>query len=97
MVIHSLKKIDNSQIQMQQFVESTEVDAQVYLAEVMDFVHQVEQPQIKQIILNTFDDEQVKERISKYPAAKTIHHARMGGLIEHICSICKIMNLFLES
>ncbi len=37
------------------------------------------------------EDPEIKPDLLRSPAAKSIHHATQGGLLEHILSICKIM------
>jgi 3'-5' exoribonuclease len=43
-------------------------------------------------LISTLEDPEMKPLILKAPAAKSIHHAWESGLIEHIVSICKLMN-----
>lgn len=38
------------------------------------------------------DDEDIADRIKRAPAAKTVHHAYTGGLLEHIISITKTLD-----
>jgi len=44
----------------------------------------------KKFIHDAFKDAEVKNLFCKIPAAKTIHHAYVGGLLEHSLSVTKI-------
>src|SRR5690606_6029612 len=47
---------------------------------------------VRQILENTLNDSEIRSLLLKAPAAKSIHHARQGGLLEHILSICGILD-----
>ena len=46
---------------------------------------------LRQLTLDCLQDPEIQPLLLKAPAAKSIHHAWVGGLIEHILSIVKIM------
>jgi 3'-5' exoribonuclease len=52
----------------------------------------LEDPFAKNLALKTLGDPEVKRRILRAPAAKTVHHAYAGGLIEHSLSVCRILD-----
>ncbi|MEZ4873819.1 MAG: HD domain-containing protein [Bdellovibrionales bacterium] len=95
-VIHTVAPLAADQYELSDFVKSIGQDPHVLFDRVNAFVDSVESPQIKELLKKTLDDETVKDRILKYPAAKTIHHASVGGLIEHICSICTVMDFMAQ-
>ena len=39
------------------------------------------------------DDEEIARRYRRAPAAKQIHHAYLGGLIEHVLSLCALARM----
>ena len=39
------------------------------------------------------DDEEIARRYRRAPAAKQIHHAFLGGLIEHVLSLCALARI----
>ena len=43
---------------------------------------------IKALLKLMFDDPDVKERFMLAPAAKMMHHSYLGGLLEHVLSMC---------
>jgi 3'-5' exoribonuclease len=45
-------------------------------------------PHLKGLLEAVLDDEEIARRYRVAPAAKQIHHAFLGGLIEHVLSVC---------
>lgn len=91
-IIHKLEKAEDGKYNKEDFViEDRKVDAHALYAELISIVNQLESSMIKQLILESLQDEEVKVLVLKAPAAKTIHHAHRGGLLEHVVSICHLM------
>jgi 3'-5' exoribonuclease len=65
-------------------------------SELIGIVEEIQDEQLKRLMLDVVNDSEVKVRLLSAPAAKTIHHAYVGGLLEHILSICGVMK-FLGS
>ncbi|MBC85826.1 MAG: HD family phosphohydrolase [Bdellovibrionaceae bacterium] len=92
LVLNSAVRANSDDVDMSNFVKSIGQDPNQLLEKVNGYVSSLEDDRIKQLLQNTLSDELVKTRIVQYPAAKTIHHASIGGLIEHITSICGVMD-----
>jgi len=93
-IIHKLEKIDPAAyVKEDFFINDILVDAHALFSELVSIINQIQTPHIRQLITDCVQDEEIKTLILKAPAAKTIHHAKKGGLIEHIVSICKMMKL----
>lgn len=93
-VVHRLEKADQSAFNKDDFmIAGKKVDAHAHYSELIQIVNQLKSPPIKQILLDSLQDEEIKTLMLKSPAAKTIHHAWSGGLLEHIVSICRLMKM----
>jgi 3'-5' exoribonuclease len=91
-IIHKVEKPEDGLHKKEDFViEDRQVDAHALYSELVNLVNKLESPPIKQLILDSIQDEEIKVLMLKAPAAKTIHHAHRGGLLEHVVSICKLM------
>lgn len=90
-VINNLEVIDSFGVNLQDFLPSTKNDTEKMYKELMEIVQAVKNPFIKQILINTLEDSSIKPLFTACPAAKVIHHAYLGGLLEHVLSISKIM------
>jgi 3'-5' exoribonuclease len=50
-------------------------------------------PHLKALLEAMLDDPDIAPRYRRAPAAKQIHHAYLGGLIEHVLSLCALARL----
>ncbi len=90
-VIHKIDPIKDETLNFQDYVGEINRSPEEVLQELLQLVEKVESDHIKQLILTTLNDPQIKEKFLKSPAAKSIHHVKVGGLIDHILSISKLM------
>lgn len=58
--------------------------------ELQGLVEAVTDPHVKSLIKAFLGDEDVAHRLRRAPAAKTVHHAYPGGLLEHTVSCLKL-------
>lgn len=93
-VVHKIDKPSQDQFDKNDFIlEGRKIDSLAYFAELIQIVNQLQSSAIKQILLDSLQDDEIKKLLLKAPAAKTIHHAWQGGLLEHIVSICRLMKM----
>ena len=91
-IIHRLEKVDDLSLNKDDFkIKEKQIDTHALYSELFQFVQEIEVLPLKQLMQDTLQDEEVKTRLLRAPAAKSIHHAHRGGLLEHIVSICKVM------
>ncbi len=90
-VIHDLKKTQLGDNDLRDFVPKSKADSKELMAQLFDLVAEIKDPHIRQLLDASLNDPEIKELLMMAPAAKTIHHAYMGGLLEHIVSICGVM------
>ena len=57
---------------------------------IRDAVESIETPALKDVLLAVIADPLVAERLPQWPAAKTRHHAWLGGLAEHTVEMLQI-------
>ncbi|GAB4544267.1 MAG: OB-fold nucleic acid binding domain-containing protein [Phycisphaerales bacterium] len=62
-------------------------------AELADLLGTIEQPALKSLVGLYFEDEQLMSRFRQAPAAKQMHHAYIGGLLEHTLQLCHLAAL----
>ena len=66
-----------------------EGDAQAW-AELLALADAVTDPHIKGLIASFLGDEDFAARLRRSPAAKSVHHAYAGGLLEHTVAVMKL-------
>ena len=50
-------------------------------------------PWLRQLVATIIEDPEVVPRLKRAPAAKLMHHAFIGGLLEHVISLCDLARL----
>lgn len=92
LILHRLEKVEDATVNKDDYkIKERHLDTHALYAELYQMAQDIEILPLKQLMLDCLQDEEIKSRLLKAPAAKTIHHAHRGGLIEHIVSICKVM------
>lgn len=96
-VIHKVNPVPQEGIDWAFFIPQSDRSAEDMLIELNQIVDTVENRFIKQLLQNTVHDSTIKELLTTAPAAKSIHHAKKGGLLEHILSLCHLSSRVCEN
>lgn len=92
LIIHRLERVDSTSIDFSEFIPQASRNAEDMFVELLQIVRTMKNDYLRQLVLDTLEDPEIRPLVLKAPAAKSIHHAWLGGLLEHILSICKIMD-----
>ena len=90
-IVQEIRKALDTEFSMQEMIADLGGDPKLHLQDLLGIVQDLPDPFIRELLLNTLQDEKLQLILLKAPAAKTIHHAYRGGLLEHIHSIAQIM------
>ncbi len=88
--INSIKSVDPSSFSLSDFLPSTEYDPEEMMSELDAVIAGIGNKDIKVLLESVFLDEEVRGRFKRAPAAKGMHHPYLGGLLEHVVSLCRI-------
>ena len=91
--LHKLQRMDEAAVDPADFFPASSRDPEEMLAELRGMICSMSNPHLRGLLELIFSDESVARRFSKAPAAKFIHHAYLGGLIEHVLSMCELCRL----
>lgn len=91
-VIHKLERFDGA-VDLKDYVRSSEQAPEDMYRDLVSIVEQFSNQPLQQLIMDTLNDPTIKPLLLTAPAAKTIHHAKIGGLLEHILSISRLCQL----
>ncbi len=75
------------------FLPHTKQDVEKLYAHLNEAVHAVENPWIKTLLVSVVEDASIAPKMKRAPAAMTMHHAYIGGLLEHVVSLIDLMRL----
>lgn len=96
LVVSKVARQERSSFDLNDFILSSAKSAEDMYAELMVYVKDIQNEHIKILVQSVLEDPEIKPMLFKAPAAKTIHHAWYGGLLEHILSILKILKGLAE-
>ncbi len=90
LTIHKLRRMDDSEIDFIDYFPSSRRDPDTMWAELRAVVDGLTNPHLKALLDAMFADPEIAARYRRAPAAKQIHHAFLGGLLEHVLSLCAL-------
>ena len=91
MILHEIRRADPAEYRMTDMIAELGGDPRAHLDSLLKTVGELNDPFIRQLLENTLGEADVQALLLRAPAAKTIHHAYRGGLIEHVESIVRTM------
>lgn len=92
LVIHKLEKPEQQAFNLEDYLPKVSKKVEDLFAELVTIVRGVENDFLRQLMMDVLEDPEIKPKLLKAPAARSIHHAWLGGLLEHIVSIAQLMN-----
>ncbi|HXN99412.1 MAG TPA: HD domain-containing protein [Candidatus Acidoferrales bacterium] len=69
------------------FLAHTKYDVEKLYADLRAAVAAMKNPWLKRLLVSIVDDPAIASKLKRAPAAMTMHHAFVGGLLEHIVSL----------
>ncbi len=88
--VNKIQKLYEEEYNLADFIETTSKDINKLSDKFFNFIERIKQPELKQLLLNIFEDKEFYTKFAQAPAAKTWHHNYIGGLLEHTVSIATI-------
>lgn len=88
--ITEIERIADDNADFAAFVPSSKYDIDEMAAEFLALAKSVSDPFIKKLLLKFFNDEDLFALFKKAPAAKMMHHAYLGGLLEHTLGVARL-------
>ena len=88
--IDSLEKVELSTEDMGTLIPVTEGDINSMAGENVQLARSIQDEHLKALVLAFFDDRKLFTLFKKAPAAKQMHHACLGGLLEHTLGVARI-------
>ncbi len=76
------------EIDLGDFLPRTSYDVEQLYKQILGHAEGLKNPWLKQLCLKILTDPKIVERFKRAPAAKVMHHAYIGGLIEHVAGLC---------
>jgi 3'-5' exoribonuclease len=90
MKIDQLRLAQTSEVDKADMLPSTTFDVPTLWRQLLGFVESVANPDLRLLLTTMLDDPALAEAYREAPAAKQLHHAWLGGLLEHVVSLCTL-------
>jgi 3'-5' exoribonuclease len=90
LIIHTIERTEPSVEQMRDLLPSTQNDVGAMFAEVVDILGTLRHPAVRALAETYLEDEQLMDAFRAAPAAKSMHHAYLGGLLEHTLALLRL-------
>lgn len=91
--VDSLHRVDASTVNPADYTPTTKGDVEAQFHQLVKLVESVEDPWVRKLLLSMLAEPYFEDGLKRAPAAKTIHHAYLGGLLEHTLSMAKLADL----
>ncbi|MBI2819764.1 MAG: HD domain-containing protein [Acidobacteria bacterium] len=97
LTVHKLRRLEEEEVELGDFFPQSVRDPDEMWQELESVVATVQDPHLGPLLSSILSDPEVALRLRQAPAAKTLHHAYIGGLLEHILSLCRLAKLVLQN
>lgn len=89
-IIQQIEGIEPTPEQMRDLLPCSRRDPEEMFAELVSLLENVQHPAMKALVKAYLDDAYLMDQFKRAPAAKSMHHAYLGGLLEHTLSLIKL-------
>jgi 3'-5' exoribonuclease len=90
LTIHKMARVLDSDVDFGDYFPASARDPMEMFAELRGIVAGIDNPHLCDLLDAFLDDEPLARMYRTAPAAKSVHHAWLGGLIEHVLSVCAL-------
>ena len=95
--IHKLRRLGEAEIDFADYLPKTSKDIGELWQTLAGFVASFQDAHLKALVEAFMADPEIAEAYRNAPAAKTLHHAYIGGLLDHVVSLCKSCDLICRN
>lgn len=91
--IHKLQRVPDSEVRMADYFPASTRDPEEMFAELRSILAGMRNPHLKSLVDIMLDDAEIARRYKLAPAAKSVHHAYLSGLLEHVLSMAHLAKM----
>jgi 3'-5' exoribonuclease len=93
LTIHRMARVADSDVDFKDYFPASERDPEEMFADLRGMVAGMANPHLRALLQAFLDDEALARMYKTAPAAKHVHHAFLGGLLEHVLSVCHLSRM----
>jgi 3'-5' exoribonuclease len=95
--IHKLRRLEEHEVDPADYLPKCPRDIEELWRELGGFVSTLQNPKLKALIEAFMADPEIAPAYKTAPAAKTLHHAYIGGLLDHVVSLFRLCDLAVRN
>ena len=97
LTIHKLRRMEETEIDFADYLPKTSKDIDELWRALTDFVASFKDQNLRALVRAFMDDPEIAAAYRCAPAAKTLHHAFIGGLLDHVVSLFRSCDLMCRN
>jgi 3'-5' exoribonuclease len=97
LTIHKLRKLGDSEIEFDDYLPKTTKNIDELWQTLAGFIDGFQNPHLKSLVQAFMSDPVISAAYRNAPAAKTLHHAYIGGLLDHVVSLFRSCDLICRN
>jgi 3'-5' exoribonuclease len=95
--IHKLRRMSDSEVDFADYLPKTTKDVDGLWLTLGEFVDSFQDPHLRALVQAFMSDPEIAAAYRNAPAAKTLHHAYIGGLLDHVVSLFRSSDLLCRN
>jgi 3'-5' exoribonuclease len=93
LALQQVRRAKPEEIDLVDFLPHTKEDVDKLYERLLEYAGAIRNPWLKILVSGIITDPQIAPRYKRAPAAKVMHHAFIGGLLEHVVGLCALAQL----
>jgi 3'-5' exoribonuclease len=93
LALQQVRRAKPEEIDLVDFLPHTKEDVDKLYQRLLGFAQSIGNPWLKTLVTGIVSDPKIAPRYKRAPAAKVMHHAFIGGLLEHVVGLCALAQL----
>jgi 3'-5' exoribonuclease len=86
--LQQLRLAKPEEVDLADFLPHTKEDVGKLYSQLLEYAGSLGNPWLKNLVTGIISDPAIARKYKRAPAAKVMHHAYLGGLLEHVISLC---------
>ncbi len=88
LILDRLRRADPGEVDPADYFPHTAEDIEKLYGQLREFAASVQNAWLNRLLRGVIEDPELAPLLKRAPAAKAMHHAYLGGLLEHVVSLC---------
>jgi 3'-5' exoribonuclease len=97
LTIHKIRRVEQAEIAFEDYLPKTTKDIDELWQTLAGFVARFQDTNLRTLVQSFMNDPEIAGPYRTAPAAKTLHHAYIGGLLDHVVSLFRSCDLVSQN